>query len=85
MAVSAAVKDEVVAAIREYTGRKVDASKVEVFADPKVSGCYAARWTKGKDDTVDMLFTNGEITADGLEEVEFKSWPPTSGAPKFFW
>lgn len=71
-------------AVEEYTGKKV--KTIDVFQDPKVSGCIAIRVTvKGIPRKLDFLKThNDPINADNLEEAEFDQWPPKSGELKFF-
>ena len=59
-----------------------DVKNIEVFEDPQVRGTLAVRLTRdenGEDYTFDLLWYGG-----GFDEVEFETWPPTSGEPKFF-
>lgn len=67
---------------------------VEVVADPQVDGTYAAQFQDVSDSrtvrTVQLLFVTGheegtvlEALEATLEEVEFTSWPPTSGSLRF--
>jgi len=54
--------------------------KVEVVEDPKVIGTYAIQVTRvGEGRSFHLLWS-----AHYLEEVEFETWPPESGEPKFF-
>lgn len=68
---------------------------VEVVADPQVDGTYAAQFTDVEDReprTVHLLFVTGApseedaeaVLEENLEEVEYDSWPPVSGALRFF-
>lgn len=74
-----------------YTGRNVTC--IEVHRDPKVPHCYAMRAWLDEEEKVDFLLQSGwkkelalpeEAIADHLEEAEFTTWPPTSGALKIF-
>lgn len=79
--------------IEEYTGRKV--TDLNVSEDPKVADTWALRATFEDGKTADFLLvgqyfgggtrnmTPGNV-CDNLEEAEFKTWPPISGALKFF-
>lgn len=70
-------------AITEYTGEAP--ASVQVHPDPKVEGSYAARARFKDGDKVDFLVAAGSpVSADGLEEVTFETWPPRSGNLKFF-
>jgi hypothetical protein len=77
---------KIVNAIAAYTGVKVRDEDVQVARDPVVRGCWAARWAErgGAGEVLDCLFTDGIISADNLEEVQFAQWPPKSGVLKFF-
>lgn len=75
-----------------YSYRPVPGT-VEVCEDPQVADTFAVRFKDAADEgrTVDLLFicSDGEGTVDEvldavLEEVEFTTWPPTSGALRFF-
>jgi hypothetical protein len=76
-------------AIQNYTERKV--TDIKVHPDPKVVGTYAIRSTLDGEDTLDFLVVGYKADmgagrlVDLLEECEFETWPPTSGAPKFFY
>jgi hypothetical protein len=72
-------------AIEEYTGKRV--TKVDVIPDPKIANVYAIKAmifksVKTSSFPIYFLYTSnhGEQAIDlkELEEVEFKSWPPTS-------
>lgn len=88
------VSDKLKAGIEEYTGRK--AKSIQVFADPKVAGTYAARAEMEKGDTIDFLVVGRDLpsgwakatpeeVAELVEESQFEQWPPKVGAPRFFW
>lgn len=83
--------------IRQYCGHPPE--EVAVIEDPNVAGVYAIRATfYGETATYGcqwhqyFLLNTNEMGdgpnngryADYLEEVEFTSWPPVSGQPKFF-
>lgn len=83
--------------VEEYMA--VKPVKVEVVADPKVSGVFAIMATfhgetsyYGSEWKASFLLNTNDMDtgpdwgryADYLEEVEFTSWPPVSGQPKFF-
>ena len=88
----AAVKKWIETKMSEDYIYKPQPGTVEVFSDPEVAGTYAARF---KDDEYDgehthLLFVTGtesgsddEILSRCLEEVEFTTWPPTSGPLQF--
>lgn len=66
---------------------------IQVVEDPQVDGTFAVRFTDNARDfpVVDLLFVTGheegsvaEQLEATLEEVEFSSWPPMSGALRFF-
>lgn len=69
-----------------------DADTIRVKADPQVDGTFAVRFIDYQSEaTVDLLFVTGseegtvaEVLEATLEEVEFTSWPPTSGGLSFF-
>jgi hypothetical protein len=65
-------------AIGDYTGLAVN--ELDVCPDPKVEGTYAARATLSDGHVMTCLFI-GEISTENLEEVEFTTWPPSSGNP----
>ena len=76
----------------EYDYRvKGDHSPVDVVEDPLVAGCFAVRFTNHDDRTVNLMFQTqhvkaydaAEVLGYCLEEVEFTTWPPTSGALSF--
>ncbi len=71
-------------AVEEYTGKKVET--IDVFQDPKVSGCIAIRVTlEGEKHHIDFIKTHSDpINADNLEEAEFTEWPPKSEGLKYF-
>lgn len=51
---------------------------VEMYPDPEVSGVWAVKDLKtGASFIVDLLH-------ETIDEVEFKSWPPSSGRFRFF-
>lgn len=90
------IKEKFTKAIEKYTGRKV--TELKTYHDPKVRGTYALRATmKGKGPkTLDFLIVTSHMdtvfseatlqdVADALEDTQWKTWPPKSGAPKFFW
>lgn len=80
-------------AIIDYVDNHVELLALDYHPDPKVPGTYAFRATVRQDylvndrvqrqtATIDFLVSGvalGAITADDLEEVEFVTWPPTSG------
>lgn len=88
------MKARITKAVADYTGE--EPATIQIEADPKVSGVYAVRATfEGGDYPVDFLWNRHEADqaegiagmspdAEVLEEVEFESWPPASGSPKFF-
>lgn len=83
---SKTMADRFAATLSAYVGDHgpVLATDLKVFRDPKVEGCYAVR-ALIDGDTVDFLFTRGNFDdPDEVEEVEFETWPPVSGSPKFF-
>jgi hypothetical protein len=63
-----------------YVDYKDTENKIEVVPDPRVDGAYAVRVYRKEDDiTFDLLWNRG-----AYDELEFTSWPPTSGDLKFF-
>ena len=63
-----------------YVDYKNPENKIEVVPDPRVDGTYAVRVYRSNDDyTFDLLWNRG-----AFDEVDFNSWPPTSGNLKFF-
>lgn len=79
------LRDRFAQTLSAYTGAAITGVQLKLFADPKVSGCYAVRYTPAQGDPVDFLFTHGQYDdPDQVEEVELEQWPPVSGAPKFF-
>ena len=84
-------KEKIKEAIELYTGAKV--TSIEVVKDPVITDSYAIQ-TKhdkaNKEHVRQWLLVHVDSTmsisnlCDLLEEVEFTSWPPTSGNLKFF-
>ena len=62
--------------INRYTGWHVRPREVEVFEDPSVSGVYAIQVTR-REGPHQFLY-HSEMGEDGVEEVVFTSWPPTT-------
>jgi hypothetical protein len=75
-------------AVKLYTER--DVLKVDVCADPVVSGTFAIRATMDDDEVLDFLVVGYNPTMGSgalfhmLEECTFETFPPTSGKVKFF-
>jgi hypothetical protein len=66
--------------LSDYVDYQNSENKVEVVPDPRVDGSYAVRVYRSSDDvTFDLLWNRG-----AYDELEFTSWPPTSGDLKFF-
>lgn len=66
--------------LNDYVDYKDPENKIEVCPDPKVDGTFAVRVYRSSDNyTFDLLWNRGAY--DGLD---FTTWPPTSGEPKFF-
>lgn len=66
------------AAITEYMGLKPD--EVKFVADPHVSGTYGVRVTTRHVEHDFIIHLSGNaVNQETIEEVEFTSWPPTSG------
>ena len=74
-----ATRYSAVEAVREYTGNPD--LELETYLDPKVPGCVALRDKEGNGY---LIAANVPACADNVEEVEFESWPPKSGEPRFF-
>jgi hypothetical protein len=66
--------------LSEYTGRRILPTKVDVVPDPKVEGVYAVRVRGSRPFT--CLIANWDV--EQVEDCEFTTWPPVSGALKFF-
>ena len=62
--------------IGRYTGWDIRPREVEVVEDPSVSGVYAIQVTRR--DGPHQFVYHSQLGADGVEEVEFTSWPPTT-------
>ncbi len=73
-------KAQAVAAVRDYTGDPTLALKAH--ADPKVDGCWALQDAEGNGYLIQGNLGHAP-TGDDVEEVEYTSWPPRSGAPRF--
>lgn len=78
------------AGIKDYAG--VECTDVKIYPDPKVDYTYAVRATlEDQKEPFDCLFVGIESSmsvrdiSDRLEEAEFETWPPKSGALKFMW
>lgn len=72
--------DEALKELEMYVDYKNPDNKIEVVEDPRVSGTYAVQIYRKEDDyTFHLLWYSG-----GYDEVEFDSFPPTSGDLKFF-
>ncbi len=66
--------------LNDYVDYQNSENKVEVVPDPRVDGSYAVRVYRSSDNaTFDLLWNRG-----AYDELEFTSWPPTSGNLKFF-
>jgi hypothetical protein len=66
--------------LNDYVDYKDTENKIEVVPDPRVDGAYAVRVYRKEDNyTFDLLWNRG-----AYDELEFTSWPPTSGNLKFF-
>jgi len=66
--------------LNDYVDYKDTENKIEVVPDPRVDGSYAVRVYRRSDNvTFDLLWNRG-----AYDELEFTSWPPTSGNLKFF-
>ena len=64
-------------AVEKYLGCKV--KKIECVQDPKVSSCTAIQITFDNGEKQHMLYDSRfSDPEEGLEEVEFDKWPPTS-------
>lgn len=84
-------KEKIKESIELYTGAKV--TSIEVVKDPRITDSYAIQ-TKhlenAKERVCQWLLVHVDSTLSSsnlcnlLEEVEFTSWPPTSGNLKFF-
>jgi len=72
----------------QYSGKQPRG--VEIVGDRKVPGTYALRVHYTDDTEATFLITGfhsgctAEFVEQNLEEVEFTTWPPTSGELKFF-
>jgi hypothetical protein len=75
-------------AVKLYTER--DVLKVDVCADPVVSGTFALRAMMEDDEVIDFLVVGynptmgSKAVSQALEECMFETFPPTSGKVKFF-
>lgn len=66
--------------LEAYVDYKNPQNKIEVVPDPRVDGSYAVRVYRSDDGyTFDLLWNRG-----AYDELEFTTWPPTSGDLKFF-
>lgn len=64
--------------IEEYTEKSID--NFEMVPDPRQPGMFAVQTTTGDDVMQFLVNTNVENVMDeGIESVEFSSWPPTVG------
>lgn len=80
------------AGIEEHTDRSV--ASLQMHADPKVEGSYAIRASMDDGETIDFVLLahwllksqtlTPSLVDENLEEVEFTSWPPSSGNMQFF-
>lgn len=66
-------------ALSIYIDITTDGNSVDVIADPKVIGAYAIKVNR-QGYEFHLLWSAHHRD---LEEVEFDSWPPTSGEPRF--
>jgi hypothetical protein len=72
--------DEALKELEMYVDYKNVDNKIEVVEDPRVGGTYAVQVYRSNDDyTFHLLWNRG-----AYDEVEFDTFPPTSGDLKFF-
>ena len=71
---------EALVELEAYVDYKNPQNKIEVVPDPRVDGSYAVRVYRSDDRyTFDLLWNKG-----AYDELDFTTWPPTSGDLKFF-
>ena len=83
------VKTAIAKALGSYMSKKVDVTDIEIYPDPQVDGVWAARYRPWFQciaegylvDVSKMYVAPGTqiVIAEVQDEVEFTSWPPTSG------
>lgn len=66
------VQEQAAKTLSQYTGRKIKAKDVQVFADPNVPDVYAVRVRE------DEHYLLHGFNVEGVEEVMFSTWPPRS-------
>jgi len=72
--------DEALKELEMYVDVNNPENKIEVVEDPQVYGTYAVQvYRKDDDYTFHLLWYKG-----GFDEVEFETFPPTSGDLQFF-
>jgi len=72
------IQKQILLDLEEYTGRSFQ--DMEVVRDPENSNMYAVRAIDTDGEEVQVLYdTRAADPMDAIEEVEFTSWPPTTG------
>ena len=66
-------------ALKDYVDITKQENQVDVVEDPRVIGAYAIKINRNGYE-FHLLWS---AQYQDLEEVEFTSWPPTSGEPQF--
>lgn len=71
-------RERITAAVTKYLG--TEPSRIDIVDDPRIEGSYAIKASvKRASKPIYFLFRQGaELTADDIEEVEFRTWPPES-------
>lgn len=79
-------RQEALDSFRDYIGKPDQ--QFDLWPDPEVPGTWAGRkhGDKGEDGVIEgfLITHSAPLGANGVEEVEFESWPPKSGPLRFF-
>lgn len=70
----------VVRALAAYTGRNLWGDDVEVYADPRVDGLYAAQLAHPRGRASQFVVRPLAAEMEQVEEAQFTSWPPSAAS-----